>query len=133
MSLLLSAFLLLPAATPAEAKPPAPVAAQKICRDLLLSSSRLGAVRVCKSRAAWQRWERCHSATRYCDPPRQATLTVAKLPGDPLVCKYLKVTGSRLQQQKVCATQRQWDLAEMETQETVLSRQNQSKWVPGQQ
>ena len=133
MSLLISALLLTAAALPAEARPPTAVPAQKICRDMLLSSSRLGAVRVCKTRVAWERWERCHSATRYCDPPRQSTLTMAKLPGDPLVCKYLKVTGSRLEQQKVCATQRQWDLAEMETQETVRDRQNQSKWIRGQQ
>lgn len=133
MSLMLMALLLPAAPLPAEAKPPAPAAAQKTCRDLLLSSSRLGAVRVCKTRAAWERWEKCHSATRYCDPPRQSTLTVAALPGDPLVCKYLKTTGSRLQQQKVCATQRQWDVAELETQEAVRDRQSQSKWIPGDQ
>jgi hypothetical protein len=134
MSILISA-LLLPAvaALPAEAKAaPVPTQSQRTCRDMLLSSSRLGAVRVCKTRAAWQRWERCHSATRYCDPPRQQTLTMAALPGDPLVCKFLKTTGSRLQQQKVCATQRQWDVAELETQEAVRDRQNQSKWIPGE-
>ncbi len=129
MSILLSALLLQAAvATPAVANKAAsaPAQADKICREMLISSSRLGAVRVCKTRAAWQRWERCRSATRYCEPPRQQTLTVVSLPGDKLVCKFLKTTGSRLEQQKVCATQRQWDVAEQETQEAIRDRQNQS-------
>ena len=98
----------------------------RVCRDMMVSSSRLGLRRVCKTRAAWQRWERCRSATRYCPPPVQQTVTVVSLPGDKLVCKYLKRTGSRLDQQKICATERQWDLAEQETQETIRDRQNQS-------
>ena len=91
---------------------------------MITSSRRLRPVRICKTRAAWQRWEKCHSATRYCAPPRQATVRVASLPNEKLVCKYIKETGSRLGQQKVCATQRQWDVAEQETQETIRDRQN---------
>jgi hypothetical protein len=136
MIMLLSA-LLLPAvaATPPEMKQAAsaPTQSNRICQDMLLSSSRLGVTRVCKTRAAWERWRRCHSATRYCDPPRQQTLTVASMPGETLICKYLKTTGSRLAQQKVCATKRQWELVELETQETVRDRQNQSMRLPGQQ
>lgn len=133
MSILLSALLLQAAtATPAEARKTTSQPAQsKICRDMLVSSSRLRPVRVCKTRAAWQRWQRCHSATRYCAPPRQQTVTVASLPNDKLVCKYLKATGSRLEQQKICATRRQWELVELETQETVRDRQNQSKRTCG--
>lgn len=132
MSILLSALMMQAvAAGPVEARSDAvPKAATpqetKYCRDMLVSSSRLGAIKVCKTRAAWQRWERCHSATRYCAPPRQSTVTVASLAGDKLVCKYLKETGSRLGQQKVCATKRQWELSELETQETLRDRQNRS-------
>jgi hypothetical protein len=98
----------------------------RLCRDMMMSSSRLGAMRVCKTRAEWQRWERCHSATRYCPP-----LRVAVLPDNhDLICKYLKVTGSRIAQEKICATRRQWDVMEQETQETVRDRQNQSKIIP---
>ena len=135
MSILLSILLLQAAsATPAEATMAAapPARTHKICREMLSSSSRLGAIRVCKTKAAWQRWERCHSATRYCAPPRQQTVTMASLPGEELICKYLKETGSRLHQQKICATKRQWELAELETQEAVRDRQNQSKWIPGE-
>ena len=99
---------------------------------MLVSSSRLGAIKVCKTRAQWQRWERCHSATRYCPPPKQQTVTMASLPGDKLICKYLKTTGSRLEQEKICATKRQWELTELETQGTVLDRQNQSNWLKGE-
>lgn len=143
MSILLSILLLQAGATPASVIQPAPSVAsqpaatprkeQKFCREMLISSSRLGAVRVCKTRAAWQRWERCHSATRYCAPPRQQTVTVASLPDDKLICKYIKETGSRLNQQKICATKRQWELTELETQEAIRDRQNQSKWIPGEQ
>ena len=129
MSLLLMAFLLHSAepAQPGAGKTEAvPAKSTRICRDMLVSSSRLGPVRVCKTRAAWQRWEKCHKATRYCTPPTQQTLAVVSLPGDELVCKYLKTTGSRLEQQKVCATKRQWELTELETQEAIRDRQNQS-------
>jgi hypothetical protein len=128
MSILLSALLLQAVATtPASASAvAAPVAQSKTCRDMLVSSSRLGVIHVCKTKAAWQRWERCHSATRYCAPPRQQTVTMIAVPGDKLICKYLKTTGSRLEQQKICATKRQWELTELETQETLRDRQSRS-------
>jgi hypothetical protein len=120
MSILLSALLVqAAAATPATAALPAAAAEPRTCREMLMSSSRLGAVKVCKTRAQWRQWEKCHSATRYCAPPTRQTVTVASLPGDKLICKYLKVTGSRLEQQKVCATKREWDVAEQETQEKL--------------
>jgi hypothetical protein len=96
----------------------------RTCREMMNSSSRVGAAfRVCKTRAEWRRWDRCHSATRYCAPVKTAFLPDN---GD-LICKYLKVTGSRIAQEKICATRRQWELAELETQETIRNRQNQSK------
>ncbi len=132
MSILISALLVQAIA----ATPPGPSTAEttpartaRICRDMLTSSSRLRPVRVCKTRAGWQRWAKCHSATRYCAPPTQATVTVASLPNEKLFCKYIKETGSRLGQQKVCATRRQWDLAEQETQELIRKRQSTSTLV----
>jgi hypothetical protein len=132
MSILLMALLLqTAAATPPDTNKTeaAPAKGAKICRDMMVSSSRLRTLRVCKTREAWQRWERCHSATRYCAPPKQQTVTVVSMPGDELICKYLKTTGSRLEQQKICATKRQWELTELETQETLRNRQNTSTLV----
>ena len=138
MSIFLSALLVQASAAPAVATDPsaaiqpavavAPVekVEPKTCRDMLMSSSKLGAIKVCKTRAQWQRWERCHSATRYCAPPREQTVTVASLPNDKLVCKYLKETGSRIDQQKICATKRQWELTELEAQELIRKRQSTS-------
>ena len=130
MSILISILMLQASASPAAVRQPAASPAKpaesKSCREMLLSSSRLGAVKVCKTRAQWQRWERCHSATRFCDPPRQQTVTMASLPGDKLICKFIKRTGSRLEQEKICATKRQWELTELETQETMRDRQNRS-------
>jgi hypothetical protein len=122
MSILLSSILLAAASPAANA----PATDNKICRDMITSSSRLRPVRVCKTGAQWQRWQKCHSATRYCAPPRQATVTVPSLPGDKLVCKFIKETGSRIAQQKVCATEREWELAELETQELIRARQSTS-------
>lgn len=110
--------------TPQTASPPA--TSGKICRDMITSSSRLRPVIVCKTRTAWQRWERCHSATRYCAPPTQPTVTVVSMPGDKLVCKYIKTTGSRLEQQKVCGTKSQWEVADRDTQDQVRDVQSQS-------
>ena len=134
MSTLAFTMLLQVAAAPATAHAGIKAEAAKehrICRDMLTSSSRVRPVRVCKTKAAWQRWQRCHSATRYCAPPRQATVTVVSLPNDRLVCKYLKETGSRLGQQKVCATKRQWDVAEQEVQETIRNRQSRGTLTGG--
>jgi len=50
---------------------------------------------------------------------------------EDLVCKYLKVTGSRIAQEKICATRLQWDRMEQETRDTILARQNQSKIISG--
>ena len=99
----------------------------RYCRDMMNSSTRLGAFKVCKTRSEWARWDKCHSATRYCAPVKTAFLK----DNEDLVCKYLKVTGSRIAQEKICASRRQWDVMEQETQETIRARQNQSKIVGG--
>jgi len=131
MSLLLTALYLqvavpMPAGTNTVQLPA--IKQSRTCREMFNSSSRLGAVRVCKTRAEWQRWEKCHSATRYCAPVKKAVLPDSR----DLICKYLKTTGSRIAQEKICATRRQWDLAEQETQETIRNRQSQST-QPGNQ
>ena len=126
MSILISILLLQSAAAEPGTSQPAPAKESKICRDMMTSSSRLGAIKVCKTRAAWRRWERCHGATRYCAPPTRPTVTMVSLPGDKLICKYVRTTGSRIEQQKVCGTKSQWDLADRETQEHVRDIQSQS-------
>jgi hypothetical protein len=139
MSFLVSALLLQAAASTSTWQAPASIPAgstvvevpavrqTKYCRDMMNSSSRLGAFKVCKTRAEWQRWDRCHSATRYCAPVRTAVLA----DNEDLVCKYLKVTGSRIAQEKICATRLQWFRMEQETQDTIRDRQNQTKIIPG--
>jgi hypothetical protein len=138
MSILIGFLVMQASAASAEASQAAPSvpavaparkAESRTCREMLLSSSRLGPVRVCKTKAQWERWQRCHGATRYCAPPQKQTVTVASLPGDELVCKYIKETGSRLAQQKVCATKRQWEITELEAQELLRQRQSTSTLV----
>lgn len=61
-------------------------------------------------------------------PSGPATPAPAK---EKLVCKSLKVTGSRLDTQRVCATKRQWDVAEQEIQETIRDRQDHGTLTGG--
>jgi hypothetical protein len=139
MSVLLTALLVQATAATAVWQPPVSIPAgsstvevpavkqTKYCRDMMNSSSRLGAFKVCKTRADWQRWDRCHSPTRYCAPVKAIVLK----DNEDLVCKYLKVTGSRIAQEKICATRLQWDRMEQDTRDTILARQNQSKIISG--
>ena len=134
MSFLVSALLLQAAASTSTWQAPASIPAgstvvevpavrqAKYCRDMMNSSSRLGTFKVCKTRAEWARWDHCHSPTRYCEPVKTGFV---KDNGD-IICKYSKVTGSRIQQEKMCATRRQWEVMELEAQEAVRDRQNRS-------
>ena len=128
-----------PAAMAAESSPAAvtvdgsPVpkgakASSKSCRELLMSSSRLGAIKVCKTRAEWRRWDDCHrSVTRYCAPEKKAERLYSEWKHDRIVCKDIKETGSRLSVQRVCSTAREWRLAEEEAQKALKDRQSMSK------
>ena len=122
-----------PAASIAQSAAPTPVATDakpaknttKSCREMLMSSSRLGAIKVCKTRAEWRRWDDCHrSVTRYCTPEKKTERLVSEWKSDRMVCKDIKVTGSRLSTQRVCSTAREWRLAEEEAQKTIRDRQN---------
>ena len=100
----------------------------KSCREMLLSSSRLGAVKVCKTRAEWRRWDDCHrSVTRYCTPQKKSERLYSEWKHDRIVCKDIKETGSRLSTQRVCSTAREWRLAEEEAQKALRDRQSMSK------
>ena len=105
--------------------------ASKSCREMLLSSSRLGKIKVCKTRAEWRRWESCHgSVTRYCTPKKKADQLLSQWNSDRIVCRDIKETGSRLSVQRVCASAREWRLAEEESQKALRDRQAQNKY-PG--
>ena len=43
-----------------------------------------------------------------------------------VVCKSIKITGSRLQSKRVCGTKRQWELMRRESEEQVRESQSQS-------
>ena len=91
----------------------------RFCREMFKSSSRVYSVKVCKTRAEWRRWEACHgSATRYCTPKKKAVLAGATL-GNPtafplnedsrIICRMVKVTGTRLLEQQACLPRREWE------------------------
>lgn len=120
-----TAFLLMlaaPAEMPAAAAPSK--AESKSCRDMILSSSRLGVTRICKTRAGWRRYDSCHSSvTRYCSPKKRAAVS-ASLKADSrvlasaathpdslkVVCKNIKQTGTRVgYDHRVCMPKLEWD------------------------
>lgn len=103
------------------------------CREMLMSSSRLGTVKVCKTRAEWRRWDDCHrSVTRYCTPKKKEVQVTGMSPNEKLVCKYVAETGTRIGRQRLCATKREWELVALETQEAIRNRQSQSSLVDTQ-
>lgn len=104
----------------------------KSCREMLMSSSRLGMIKVCKTRAEWRRWEACHgSVTRYCTPKKKQDALLSQWKSDRIVCKDLKETGSRIRVQRVCSTAREWRLAEEEAQKVLMDRQSRSMLTGG--
>lgn len=111
-------------AAPAQSPSAAPRAESKSCRDMILSSSRLGVTKVCKTRAGWRRYDACHSSvTRYCSPKKRAAesaalkadsralASVARHPASlKVVCKTVRQTGTRVgYDHRVCMPKVEWD------------------------
>lgn len=125
-------ILTTPSEMPAQAVAKPAKTASKSCREMLLSSSRLGAVKICKTRAGWRRWEACHgSVTRYCTPKKKEDQLLSQWRGDRIICKDIKETGSRLSVQRVCSSAREWRLAEEEAQRGANARNMATKLFGG--
>ena len=121
-------ILAVPAEVPATAVAPTEKKIAKSCREMLMSSSRLGTIKVCKTRAEWRRWESCHgSVTRYCTPKKKEAALLSQWRSDRIICKDIKETGSRLSVQRVCSSAREWRLAEEEAQKATRDRQMATK------
>lgn len=125
---MISAALLMLVAAPSDMPSSTPMkpakSTSKSCREMLMSSSRLGMIKICKTRAEWRRWEACHgSVTRYCTPKKKEDALLSQWRSDRIVCKDIKKTGSRLSVQRVCSTAREWRLAEEEAQKALRDRQ----------
>lgn len=128
-------FLILATPTELPASAAKPVKAEsKSCREMLLSSSRLGLVKVCKTRAGWRRFDDCHrSVTRYCSPrkKKESAVTLASANKDGvtrpheglrIVCKSVTGTGSRLSTQQVCMPKREWERMSTDANESLNQR-----------
>ena len=126
-------------AAPAEAESLAG-APTRYCREIGSAASRSQAVRVCRTRAQWNRIESCNGATRFCpSTKRLASLGTGRetpfaLNEDSrIVCRNLKVTGTRLSTQKTCLPQREWERMWKDSAEAMLEWQDQSTRVEGPQ
>lgn len=104
------------------------------CRELGSAASASQAIRICRTKAQWNRTETCQGATRYCRPTkRDAALgpeSAFPMNEDSrVVCRILKVTGSRLRASNICLPQREWERMWKDSAETAFKAQDQSTRV----
>ena len=133
MSVFLLASLLSVAAEPPKAAAAPLKQPTRFCREMFKSSSRVHSVKICKTSAEWRRWQACHaSVTRYCTPRRRDPLAGATLGRETafplnedsrIICRTVKVTGSRLEERQACLPKREWDRMFAETSEGLRDRQ----------
>ena len=105
----------------------------RYCRAMVLGASRSGDVKVCRTKAQWDRWDSCHGATRYCAPRTAAKggYTAFALTEDArIVCRVLRTTGSRLSSQRTCLPQREWQRMWDESRSTMGSIQDKYSKMP---
>lgn len=107
-------------------------AEKRICREMGNASSRLYAIKVCKTRAGWRRWEACHSSvTRYCTPQDKALSKASvgeKTPfalseDNRIICRPMRETGTRIVIHDVCLPKREWERMWVESSEGLRDRQ----------
>ncbi|QIK95114.1 hypothetical protein G7076_00185 [Sphingomonas sp. HDW15A] len=115
----------------------------RYCREVNNASSRLYAVKVCRTRAEWRRWEACHgSVTRYCTPKKKAIVETASLGRETayplnddsrIICRDLKETGTRIIIHETCLPKREWDRMWSDTSEAVRKLQGDFSTRPPQE
>lgn len=107
----------------------------RYCREMGSASSRGEAIKICRTRAQWLAWDACHGPTRYCGPTKRVAMasgqtgreTAFPLNEDSrIVCRTLKVTGTRLKADKVCLPVREWERMWKDSAEGALKMQDQS-------
>lgn len=112
----------------------------RICREMNNASSRLYAMKVCRTRAEWRRWEACHgSVTRYCTPRKKTPANLASLGRETafplnedsrILCRDLKETGTRIIVHQICLPKREWDRMWTDTSEAVRKLQGEFSTRP---
>lgn len=122
--------------------PHAAVAAKeptRYCRAAVSSKQRHGYL-ICRTRADWARWEECNRATRYCAPRSlPAGVTIGKSntafplnDSSKILCRPVRVTGTRLVTQEICLPKREWARLHTDTREGVLKLQEHSTRAPSE-
>ena len=99
------------------------------CREVGSAPSRSQAVIICRTKVQWQKYESCKNVTRYCPPEKRAASlgTETAFPlneGSRVICRVLKVTGSRLSSVRTCLPQREWQRMYENTQTEMKELQN---------
>ena len=103
----------------------------RYCREIGSAASRNQAIVVCRTQAQWLRWESCRNVTRYCAPTKRVASAAAgpdsafPLNEDSrIICRRLKVTGTRLTSQRTCLPQREWQRMWDESRATMSTLQD---------
>ena len=104
----------------------------RYCRELGSAASRSQAIVICRTRAQWLKAEACVGATRYCAPNKAGAAlsgreTAFALNEDSrIICRVLKVTGSRLRASTVCLPNREWERMWKDSADSALKMQDKS-------
>lgn len=107
----------------------------RYCREIGSAASRSQAIMICRTKAQWQRQETCQGATRYCAPrKRMASLAFPLNEDSRVLCKVVKMTGSRLRSTNVCLPKREWDRMHSDSMEEMNHLQDHQSKIkfPGQ-
>lgn len=99
------------------------------CREIGSAASRSQALVVCRTKAQWKRTENCQGATRYC-PPKKSQTAFTMNEDSRVVCRRLRVTGTRLSYQNTCLAQREWERMWKESAAHALKLQDYSTTSP---
>ena len=113
----------------------------RYCREWGSAISRSEAIRICRTRAEWLRWDGCHGATRYCAPKKKVATsgqagreTAFPLNEDSrILCRNVKSTGTRLRSESVCLPMREWERMWKDSAEASLKLQDKSTRPQGPQ
>ncbi|HEV2044399.1 MAG TPA: hypothetical protein VGR05_06940 [Sphingomicrobium sp.] len=125
------------------ANDPAPVQAASLegqptryCREMGGAASRSQAILICRTRAQWARRDACDGPTRYCPPKKRVASLETAFPMNEdsrIICRQLRVTGTRLTSVKTCLPQREWDRMYANTQGDMQELQDKYSKQPRNQ
>lgn len=114
----------------------------RICREMGSAASRSQAIMICRTKAQWQRSAACVGPTTYCTPKQKLAMRAAMTgresaypldDASQIICRKLRITGSRLQSVSTCLSKREWDRMHSDARDEVSELQDNYSKQPRNQ